>query len=383
MALDASRWRWIQAGVVIVIVFVFISLLLPAIDKARERAQRTQSRSNLKQLGLALHNYHEQYNCFPPGGTFDASGRGHHGWYLLLSPLIDVTPLYNSINTSEPWDTPRNATYFRFEPPIAINPSIRDVTPKHEFGRIHYSANSHLLAANSSVTLSEIKDKSNTFIIGELGGDFIPWACPYNWRPLTSLTATPRTYGRPDNTGGNFLMVDGSVRWIAPDIADEVYEALRGPDLAGSAGAEIKITRPQSFPVPPDALWTDEVYFREDFYGSALRDNAGNLLQLSLGRGRGGRLAHDADLLRFQAFPHLKTLWVSGDFSDSGLEIIARSKTLIELGVFSDEITDVGLLFLAELPKLTQLSVRGEQITPEGIARLQERLPACQIDFRQ
>src|SRR5262249_2812460 len=198
MPLDAARLRWIQAGIVLGIVLLGLALLVPAIQQAREAARRSQSKNNLKQFGLALHNYHQTINCFPPGGTFDSTGRGHHGWYVLLSPYIDASPLYNSVNTSEPWDTPHNSAFFRFTPSIAINPSIRDDTPEHEFGRIHYSANSHLLAANSNVRLSAIEDSANTFIAGELGGDFVPWACPYNWRPLTSLTATPRTYGRPE-----------------------------------------------------------------------------------------------------------------------------------------------------------------------------------------
>ncbi|MBS0263835.1 MAG: DUF1559 domain-containing protein [Planctomycetes bacterium] len=379
MPLDASRWRWIQAAVVVGLVLVLVSLLLPAIDQARDQARRKQSRNNLMQFGLALHNYHEWGNCFPPGGTFDSSGRGHHGWYLSLSPFIDVSPLYNSVNTSEPWDTPRNAAYFRFKPPITINPSIRDETSEHEFGRIHYSANSHLLAANSSVSLSEIKDHANTFLVGELGGDFIPWACPYNWRPLTSLTATPRTYGRPDNTGGNFLMVDGSVRFIASDISEDVLAALRGPDLAGSAVADLTITRPKSFPVPPDALRSDDVDFGNSLYGYAMRDNAGRLLELSLR----GRNAHDSDLPRIQELRHLKKLWFYGDFTDHALEILARSPTLTELSITSDQITDDGLLILAKVQNLNDLYVRGEQITPEGIARLQARLPDCRIKLRQ
>jgi hypothetical protein len=381
MPLDAARLRWIQAGVVISIVLLALVLFVPAIQQAREAARRSQSKNNLKQFGLALHNYHESINCFPPGGTFDSTGRGHHGWYTMIAPYLDASPLYNSINQLEPWDWPHNAALFRFNPPITLNPSIPDDTPQHEFGVIHYSANSHLLAANSSAKLSEIDDRANTFIAGELGGDFIPWACPYNWRPLKSLTDTPRTYGRPENIGGHFLMVDGSVRWTTPDVAAEVLEGLRGPNLAERAAAGLTIIRPTSFSVPPDALRKDDMDFGGGLYGLGMRNGQEQLVELSIRRGKGGRDAHDSDLDRASNFTHLVKLSASGALTDEGLRSIAKLQSLKELYLRSDEITDDGLLTLAELKHLTQLTISGKQITENGIETLQKRLPDCKIGW--
>src|SRR5205085_6888353 len=111
----------------------------------------------------------------------------------------------------------------------------------------------YLMAAKRAVKLSQIKSQSNTFIAGELGGDFIPWGCPYNWRPLAGFDTEPRTYGRPNRIGGQFLMADGSVRWISPDVSASVIDELRGADLAAAAGEGLRIIRPDSFPVPADA----------------------------------------------------------------------------------------------------------------------------------
>ncbi|WP_437228457.1 DUF1559 domain-containing protein [Planctomicrobium sp. SH661] len=97
-----SGFTLIELLVVIAIIAVLIALLLPAVQQAREAARRSQCNNNLKQIGLALHNYHDLHRVFPPGaacGQFDPSQSDRYGFsfWIGLLPLIDQAPVFNKL----------------------------------------------------------------------------------------------------------------------------------------------------------------------------------------------------------------------------------------------------------------------------------------------
>ncbi|QDT66515.1 DUF1559 domain-containing protein [Calycomorphotria hydatis] len=104
MTLSSRRgFTLVELLVVIAVVSTLIAILLPAIQQAREAARRSECKNNLKQLGLALHNYHDNFGRFPPGHANDTwqrwQGSGNHGgWLSRLLPFIDEVNLYNSLH---------------------------------------------------------------------------------------------------------------------------------------------------------------------------------------------------------------------------------------------------------------------------------------------
>src|SRR6266480_4113887 len=123
---QSSHPRWRRRGcragftliellVVIAIIGVLVALLVPAVQKVREAAARAQCQNNLKQIGLAFHNYHSANKCYPAGfnsaaATTDGPSLGPGwGWGARLLPYLEQQNVYNQIDFTKDIAHPANA----------------------------------------------------------------------------------------------------------------------------------------------------------------------------------------------------------------------------------------------------------------------------------
>ena len=95
----------IELLVVIAIIAVLVALLLPAVQQSREAARRTRCKNNLKQIGLAMHNYHSSNRAFPPSYCLTLPATGGSSWSIhgRLMPFMDQSNLYNQIDLQVGW----------------------------------------------------------------------------------------------------------------------------------------------------------------------------------------------------------------------------------------------------------------------------------------
>jgi prepilin-type N-terminal cleavage/methylation domain-containing protein len=120
----ARGFTLIELLVVIAIIAILISLLLPAVQQAREAARRSQCRNNMKQIGLAMHNYESTHGVFPSGRLERPGDTKWVSWGVMILPYVDQAPLYNQYNQNLRWNAPGNAAVTGTTLSVYLCPSV-------------------------------------------------------------------------------------------------------------------------------------------------------------------------------------------------------------------------------------------------------------------
>lgn len=198
-------------------------VLVEAVQKVRESAARLQSVNNLKQLALAMHNYHDTNGQFPPQATFNKNGKPMLSWRVMILPYIEQKNLYNQFHLDEPWDSDHNKKLLAMMPKVYASPQ-QDEKSLKEFAT-HYQGfvgKGTIFEGKKGVQISDITDgASNTIMIVE-SSKAVPWSKPEDI-PFEPAKPLPKL-GFPGTSGFSAAMCDGSVRMISHKITKETLQ---------------------------------------------------------------------------------------------------------------------------------------------------------------
>ncbi len=117
-AIDSETFFWIVITIVLVLAGVYV--LYPAQQgggSASPPSTRMQCSNHIKQIAIAMNNYHDTLTKLPPAYTVDAEGRPLHSWRVLILPYIEQQELYERIRLDEPWDSPYNRQFHNVDIP--------------------------------------------------------------------------------------------------------------------------------------------------------------------------------------------------------------------------------------------------------------------------
>jgi prepilin-type N-terminal cleavage/methylation domain-containing protein/prepilin-type processing-associated H-X9-DG protein len=268
----------IELLVVIAIIAILIALLVPAVQKVRAAAARTQCINNLKQIGIGCHNYQSSYKILPSGwyttlkgGALTAPSPGW-SWSVAILPFIDQQPLFASINPDliTPSGAPANPTAI-LQSSLAVylcpadNTGILN-TNFNNYAKINYVCNREVLGPDTNsnpaaYTVQGIPDgSSNTFLIGErdmlwnvAGSAYVRHSnssASFEGRPGFALSPKPvgkiawttgdeeRLAYSSQHTGGcNFLFADGTVHYLTTSVSADPNDPWTNfPTSANPAG---------------------------------------------------------------------------------------------------------------------------------------------------
>ena len=194
------------------------TLLKPAAHALHNNAYRSASMSNLKQIGLALHNYHDVHKAFPAVANFDDEGKPLLSWRVHILPYVGEEKLFNEFHLDEPWDSEHNKKLLARIPNVFVVPGLSDSDKGLTTYLAPVAANAMWTGMTSRVRVQDVTDgTSNTILVIDAADKLAaPWTKPadYTYDPKDPAAGLAYRYGNVVMT----LLTDGSVTALRKKI---------------------------------------------------------------------------------------------------------------------------------------------------------------------
>ncbi|HET6328162.1 MAG TPA: DUF1559 domain-containing protein [Planctomycetaceae bacterium] len=216
-------------GAVVLLGVFFFWMFLPRVG-SRDAAPRTECKNHLKQIALAMHNYHDVYGCFPPAYIQDRNGRPMHSWRVLLLPFMEFGPLYDEYRFDEPWNGPHNRKLAAL--PLALFRCPFDNGPTATTNYFVVVGPKTVFPGTKSIAIKDIPDgTANTILLVEAADSGINWLEPRDMSYEEAVRGINPKSGwgissRHKDGSAQIAFADGSVRTLDDDTPIEQWRRM-------------------------------------------------------------------------------------------------------------------------------------------------------------
>jgi len=246
--------RWIRQLPLLVLLFGSASCGSMALCQDRATQEKIQaevrvlkqSAHNLRQIGLAMHNYHDTHKSFPAAAIYDKNGKALLSWRVAILPYLEdgpaplappdaprafrYEPLYKQFKLDEPWDSDHNKKLLAKMPDVFKSPAAKGKTNTTYYQVL--TGPDTVFAGNKGMRITRIRDGTSNTILAVEAGEAVPWTKPADVtydakKPLPKL-------GGVGKLGFHILLCDGSTRLVRPGFDEQTFR-----DAITPAGGEV------------------------------------------------------------------------------------------------------------------------------------------------
>ena len=224
---SSPTWRRLLLAALVGTGLLYLLLFHPGSAPA---GRRLACSNHLKQIALALHDYHQAYGCLPPAHTDGRNGKPMHSWRVLILPFLEHGDLYRQYDFTQPWNSPKNSLLAKHIPPEYRCPAARGGNPLAT-SYVAVVGAATAWPGRKSVRFQDIKDgTSDTILLVEIADSDINWMEPRDIKFDQAIVGVNMDkhggIGSHHHGGANVVLADSSSRFLPDSVSPAALKAL-------------------------------------------------------------------------------------------------------------------------------------------------------------